>query len=241
MPEKMGLLKKGALQLGLALSDEQLEQFEVYFHELADWNRRANLTAIIEYEDVQVKHFLDSLTVCLTAREHLAGQVRVIDVGAGAGLPGLVLKLAFPEIELALVESVGKKTAFLEHIVATLGLEEVTVHTGRAEDLAREEDLRDAFDLVVVRALAKLPLLLEFSLPFCKTGGRLVALKHGGDWSEQESAANALKELGGHIERVSTVLLERLTDNRIVISVEKTMPTPERYPRGVGIPGKRPL
>ncbi len=227
--------------MGVALSDEQLEQFEVYFHELADWNKRANLTAIIEYKAVQVKHFLDSLTVCLTAREYLAGPVRVMDVGAGAGLPGLALKLAFPEMELALVESVGKKTAFLEHLVATLGLEEVSVHTGRAEDLAREEGLRDAFDLVVVRALAKLPLLLEFSLPFCKTGGRLVALKHGGDWSEQGSAANALKELGGHIERVSTVLLEGLTDNRIVISVEKTKPTPERYPRGVGIPGKRPL
>ncbi|MEC8855821.1 MAG: 16S rRNA (guanine(527)-N(7))-methyltransferase RsmG [Chloroflexota bacterium] len=241
MLERMGLLKTGASQLGVALSDEQLEQFEVYFHELADWNKRANLTAIIEYKAVQVKHFLDSLTVCLTAREYLAGPVRVMDVGAGAGLPGLALKLAFPEMELALVESVGKKTAFLEHLVATLGLEEVSVHTGRAEDLAREEGLRDAFDLVVVRALAKLPLLLEFSLPFCKTGGRLVALKHGGDWSEQGSAANALKELGGHIERVSTVLLEGLTDNRIVISVEKTKPTPERYPRGVGIPGKRPL
>ncbi len=241
MLERMGLPKTGASQLGVALSDEQLEQFEVYFHELADWNKRANLTAIIEYKAVQVKHFLDSLTVCLTAREYLAGPVRVMDVGAGAGLPGLALKLAFPEMELALVESVGKKTAFLEHLVATLGLEEVSVHTGRAEDLAREEGLRDAFDLVVVRALAKLPLLLEFSLPFCKTGGRLVALKHGGDWSEQGSAANALKELGGHIERVSTVLLEGLTDNRIVISVEKTKPTPERYPRGVGIPGKRPL
>ena len=223
------------------MSEEQLDQFETYYRELADWNQRVNLTSIIEYEDVQVKHFLDSLTVCLTAREHLAGPVRVMDVGAGAGLPGLALKLAFPDLKLALVESAKKKAAFLHHIVETLGLEDVSVYTGRAEDLAREKDLRDAFDLVVVRALAKLPLLLEFSLPFCKTGGRLVALKHGGDWSEQESAANALAELGGHIERVSTVLLEGLTDDRIVISVEKTGPTPARYPRAVGIPGKRPL
>ena len=223
------------------MSEEQLDQFETYYRELADWNQRVNLTAIIEYEDVQVKHFLDSLTVCLTAREHLAGPVRVMDVGAGAGLPGLALKLAFPDLKIALVESAKKKAAFLHHIVETLGLEDVSVYTGRAEDLAREKDLRDAFDLVVVRALAKLPLLLEFSLPFCKTGGRLVALKHGGDWSEQESAANALAELGGHIERVSTVLLEGLTDDRIVISVEKTGPTPARYPRAVGIPGKRPL
>jgi 16S rRNA (guanine527-N7)-methyltransferase len=164
-----------------------------------------------------------------------------MDVGAGAGLPGLALKLAFPDIKLALVESAKKKAAFLHHIVEKLGLEDVSIYTGRAEELAREKGLRDAFDLVAVRALAKLPLLLEFSLPFCKPGGRLVALKHGGDWSEQESAANALSELGGHIERVSTVLLEGLTDDRIVISIVKTGPTPSRYPRAVGIPGKRPL
>ena len=241
MSERMGLLKAGAAQLSVALSEEQLGQFETYFQELADWNQRANLTAIIEYEDVQVKHFLDSLTICLTAREHLAGPVRVMDVGAGAGLPGLALKLAFPDIKLALVESAKKKAAFLHHIVEKLGLEDVSIYTGRAEELAREKGLRDAFDLVAVRALAKLPLLLEFSLPFCKPGGRLVALKHGGDWSEQESAASALSELGGHIEKVSTVLLEGLTDDRIVISIVKTGPTPSRYPRAVGIPGKRPL
>jgi 16S rRNA (guanine527-N7)-methyltransferase len=245
MPERMELLRVGAAQLNIALSDYQLDQFEVFFHELADWNKRANLTAIIEYDDVQIKHFVDSLTVCLTARQILEASahtlVRVMDVGAGAGLPGLALKLVYPEIELAMVESVAKKTAFLDHIVEKLELEGVTVRTGRSEDLARENGFRDAFDLVVVRALAKLPLLLEFSLPFCKNGGRLVALKHGGDWSEQESAANALKELGGQIERVSTVLVDGLTDDRIVISVEKIKPTPVRYPRAVGIPGKRPL
>ena len=245
MRERMELLNTGASQLDLSLSELQLDQFETYFQELADWNKRANLTAIVEYEAVQVKHFLDSLTVCLTARDILArsaqASTRVMDVGSGAGLPGLALKLAFPEIELTLVESVAKKTAFLTHTLEKLGLDGVSVHTGRAESLAREPDLRDSFDLVVVRALAKLPLLLELCLPFCKSGARLVALKHGGDWSEQESATNALKELGGQIERVSTVLVEGLTDDRIVISVEKTKPTPANYPRAVGIPGKRPL
>ena len=245
MPERMERLKAGASQLDIAISERQLDQFETYYEELADWNKRANLTAIIAYEDVQTKHFLDSLTVCLTAREILAGsaqsRVRVIEVGAGAGLPGLALKIAFPDIELALVESVAKKTAFLTHMVEKLEMDGVSVHTCRSEELAREEGFRDAFDLVLARALAKLPLLLEFCLPFCKTGGRLVALKHGGDWSEQESAANALKELGGHIERVSTVLVDGLTDDRVVISIEKTKPTPERYPRAVGVPGQRPL
>ena len=241
----MELLKQGALQLGITLSDQQLDQFETYFHELADWNKRANLTAIIEYEAVQVKHFLDSLTVWLTSEAVLSGSaeapVRVMDVGAGAGLPGLALKIVFPNIELALVESVAKNTAFMRHVVETLELERVSVYTGRAEELAWGEDLRDGFDLVVVRALAKLPLLLEFGLPFCKTGGSLIALKHGGDGSEQDEAANALSELNGFIERVSTVRLEGLTDDRVVISVKKTAPTPERYPRAVGVPGKRPL
>ena len=241
MSQKMSLLKAGASQLGITLSDGQLDRFETYFNELADWNQRANLTAITGYEEVQVKHFLDSLTVCLAGKEVLTGPARVIDIGAGAGLPGVALKLTFPGIQLSLVESVAKKTAFLDHLTAKLGLEGVSVLTGRAEELARDEDLRDAFDLAVVRGVAKLPLLLEYCLPFCKTGGRLIALKHGGDGRELEAAANALSELGGRIERVTTVLINGLTDDRVVIVVEKTGPTPERYPRRTGIPAKRPL
>jgi len=245
MVERMELLKSGATELDVILTDHQLDQFETYFKELVEWNKRANLTAIIEYEAVQVKHFLDSLTVWLTARDVLASStetsVRVMDVGSGAGLPGLALKISLPDIELALIESVAKKTAFMRHVIETLELEGVSVYTGRAEELARGKDLRDGFDLVVVRALAKLPLLLEFGLPFCKTDGSLVALKHGGDGSEQDEAANALSELNGFIEKISTVRLEGLTDDRVVISVKKTGPTPGRYPRAVGVPGKRPL
>ena len=241
----MELLKKGAIELGITLSDRQLDQFEIYFHQLTEWNKRANLTAIIEYDAVQLKHFLDSLTVWLTAKEVLESSasrpIRVMDVGLGAGLPGLALKIAFPDIQLALVESVAKKTSFMRHVIDTLNLEGVSVYTGRAEELARGNDLRDRFDMVVVRALAKLPLLLEFGLPFCKTDGCLVAFKHGGDGTEQDEAANALSELNGFIERVSTVRLEGLTDDRVVILIRKTGATPERYPRSVGVPGKRPL
>ena len=241
----MDLLKAGASQLNVSLSEHQLDQFETYFQELSDWNKRANLTAIVEYNAVQIKHFLESLTVCLTARDILAKSVivpkRVLDVGTGAGLPGLALKIAFQEIELTLVDSVSKKTSFVTHMVEKLCLNNVLVHTGRSETLARESGLRDSFDLVVVRALAKLPLLLELCLPFCKIGGKLVALKHGGDWSEQESASNALKQLEGQIERVSTVLVNGLTDDRVVISIEKIKRTPERYPRAIGVPQKRPL
>ena len=245
MAKRMELLKKGAIELGVTLSDRQLDQFEIYFHQLTEWNKRANLTAIIEYDAVQVKHFLDSLTVWLTAKEVLESSasrpIRVMDVGSGAGLPGLALKIAFPDIQLALVESVAKKTSFMRHVIDTLNLEGVSVYTGRAEELARGNDLRDKFDMVVVRALAKLPLLLEFGLPFCKTDGCLVAFKHGGDGTEQDEAANALSELNGFIERVSTVRLEGLTDDRVVILIRKTGATPKRYPRSVGVPGKRPL
>ncbi len=237
----MELLTAGASQLGLSLRDSQIDQFETFFRELTEWNQRANLTAITGYDEVQVKHFLDSLTVCLAAEGLDHDQARVIEVGAGAGLPGLALKIVFPQLRLSRLESVAKKTAFLEHVSARLGLNDVSVHTGRAEDLARDEGLRDAFDLVVVRGVAKLPLLLEYCLPFCKTGGRLVALKHGGDGRELDAAANALAELGGRIAKVIPVELEGLTDDRVVIAVEKIAPTPERYPRRVGIPAKRPL
>ena len=169
------------------------------------------------------------------------GVDRVVDVGSGAGFPGVPLKLAFPGIELHLVESVGKRTAFLEHVAGELGLEGVTIHTGRAEQVAREAGLRESFDLALVRGVARLSLLLEYALPFCRTGGRAIALKHGGLESELAEAELALSELGGREAGVFPVTLEGLTDNRVVVAFEKVAATPDRYPRRVGIPAKRPL
>lgn len=244
----MKLLEQGAGSMGICLSGGRLEQFELYYRELAEWNRRANLTAITGYEETQVRHFLDSLTVCLAFRsddgqplDGLPGVERVIDVGSGAGFPGLPLKLAFPDIELHLVESVGKKTDFLEHVAGLLGLEEVIIHQGRAENLARMPELRETFDLALVRGVARMSLLLEYTLPFCRVGGRAVAHKHGGLNDELAEAEHALSELGGRFVATHPVTLEGLTDNRVVVSFEKTAPTPERYPRRVGIPAKRPL
>ena len=241
----MKLLAEGAKELGLELS---FKQFEIYYQELTEWNKRANLTAITGYEETQVRHFLDSLTVCLPFRQKpdaplnsLTEVSRVVDVGSGAGFPGLPLKLAFPRLELHLIESVGKKTAFLEHICGILGLDKVTVHTGRAEVLAREPELRDRFDLALVRGVARLSLLLEYALPFCRVGGRVVAHKHGGIESELTEAKTALSELGGREAGVFPVTLAGLTDNRVVAAFDKITPTPDRYPRRVGIPAKRPL
>ena len=244
----MRLLEHGAWSLGIHLLGEQLGQFELYFRELVEWNRHTNLTAITGYEETQVRHFLDSLTVCLaTQRDEssppdvLPSVRRAVDVGSGAGFPGLPLKLAFPGIELHLIESVGKKTAFLEHVAGLLGLAGVVVHQGRAESLARVPELRESFDLALVRGVARMSLLLEYTLPFCRVGGTTVAHKHGELEDELTGADYALTELGGRLAGVHPVTLGGLTDNRVVVAFEKTAPTPDRYPRRVGIPAKRPL
>ena len=149
----MQILARGADELGIRLTEGQLDQFQAYYETLADWNKRMNLTRITGLEEVQVKHFLDSLTVVLAAPLQPDDTRKMIDIGAGAGFPGLPLKLAFPETELALVESVGKKADFLKELVAILGLEGVEIHTGRAETLARQPGLRENFDLVLARGL----------------------------------------------------------------------------------------
>ena len=238
----MKILAEGATRLGIALSPAQLELFEAYYRELVQWNRRVNLTNITEYVEVQQKHFLDSLTLHV-AVGGIEARAKVLDVGAGAGFPGLPLKLAFPIIELVLVESVGKKTQFLEHLRAALELPDVEVLQGRAETLAHRDALRETYDLVAARGLARMQILLEYCLPFCKPGGVVAAMKHGGPAldSELDSAAMALNTLGGRVATVYPVELPGLTDNRVVVVVEKTSPSPGRYPRRPGIPSKRPL
>ena len=238
----MSLLTEGAASWGIDLSSDQVCRFESYFQELVRWNQRANLTNITDYAEVQQKHFLDSLTVHAAVNGLAAGS-RMLDVGSGAGFPGLPLKLAFPEIGLALMESTGKKTQFLEHMLDTLGFRDVVVLQGRAEALAHQDGLREAYDLVAARGLARMPVLLEYCLPFCKPGGAVAAMKHGGHELDAElaSANNAMAVLGGQLSNVYPVDLPGLTDNRVVVVVEKTSPTPERYPRRPGIPSKRPL
>jgi len=238
----MDLLLHGAAQLGIHLTNLQLDQFALYHRELAEWNQRANLTNIIGFEEVQVKHFLDSLTVVPAVGE-VPPEGRLLDVGAGPGCPGLPLKFVFAGIRLVMAEPIGKKTAFLEHIVEALALDETTVLRRRAEELAHDPGLREGFDLVTARGLARMPVLLEYTLPFCKLGGKVVALKHGGAKFEEElaSAERALGLLGGRVQHVYQVEIDGLTDNRVVVVVEKTKATPKEYPRRTGTPRKSPL
>ncbi len=227
--------------MGITLTDGQLAQFETYYRELHQWNQRVNLTAITEYSEVQVKHFLDSLTCCLAFPEGPPANGKIVDIGAGAGFPGLPLKLVFPDFQLMLSDSVGKKTAFLRHLLQVLQLPEVAVLTARAEQLGRAPETRERFDLVLARGVAKLPALLEYALPLCRVGGKVVAWKHGGIQPELESAQRALQLLGGRWEQIIPVALSGLTDNRILVVVEKVSPTPAEYPRRPGLPSKQPL
>ena len=238
----MQILDSGAKRLGLHLTSGQLEQFEIYYRELVDWNRKINLTSIIGYEDVQAKHFLDSLTVALALGEAGDGAGRrLIDVGTGAGLPGLPLKIIMPALRLTLLEATAKKAKFLEHIIAVLGLGGVEVVVGRAEELARDARYRERFDFVLARAVAEMPALVELTLPFGAVGGSLIAQKKGDIVAELDSARKAITVLGGRLRGVKEISLPELAEKRLLVMVDKVAPTPARYPRRPGIPEKRPL
>ncbi|MBM4463566.1 MAG: 16S rRNA (guanine(527)-N(7))-methyltransferase RsmG [Chloroflexi bacterium] len=238
----MEKLVQDAEKLGLALSAEQVRQFQLYYEELVEWNKRINLTAITDYDEVQVKHFLDSLTLVSALQDMpwAKGEFALLDVGTGAGMPGIPMKLILPRIRLVLLDSVAKKTAFLKHIVGKLGLEHVEVVTGRAEEVAHQPDYREKFELVVSRALSRLSTTAELTLAFCRQGGFFIAQKKGAIEEELRQAALAIDILGGRVKDVRMVDLELLGGRSLVI-VEKVSPTPDRYPRRTGVPAKRPL
>jgi len=236
----MEKLVAGAKKLGLGLTPSQLEQYEIYYQELVEWNKRVNLTHITDYEEVQLKHFLDSLTVTLAWQPADTG-FRLIDVGTGAGIPGIPLKIAFPQIGLVLLEAVAKKAAFLRHINQKLGLDDVEIVVGRAEEMAHLGEYREKFDLVLSRAVAPLPTVVELVLPFCVIGGSFVAQKKGDIDLEIAQAAKAISLLGGRLREVKKVDLAEFSDERYLVVIDKVSPTPPKYPRRPGIPAKRPL
>ena len=236
----MELLEAGAEEWGLILTPDQVEAFERYYQQLVVWNERVNLTAITDYEEVQIRHFLDSLS-CLQVLTDLAPEARCIDIGAGAGFPGLPLKIIRPQLRLTLLESTGKKVRFLEHMVRKLGLQGVESIKGRAEELGRRPDHRESHDVALARAVAQLPVLLEYALPLLKLGGVFVAQKGMEIEEELVGARPAMEVLGGRLKEVRAVHLPGLEAARHLVVVEKVASTPQKYPRRVGLPGKRPL
>lgn len=235
----MELIDKGARNLGIALSEKQLAQFQTYYEELVVWNQQMNLTAITAIDAVQINHFLDSLTVSLVYQPE--GKIKALDVGTGAGFPGIPLKIAFPEMHLVLLEATGKKVLFLQHIREKLCLENVQVITGRAEEVAHQFRYRAAFDLVLSRAVAPLVTLVEYTLPFCRMDGLLIAHKKGDIKSEIEQAKPAINILKARLLEVKPVNLPEFPDNRSLVVVKQLAPVPALYPRQSGLPVKKPL
>ncbi|CAM4389396.1 16S rRNA (guanine(527)-N(7))-methyltransferase RsmG [Paenibacillus phoenicis] len=224
---------------GIEVSEEQLKQFERYYEELVSWNEKMNLTGITEREQVYIKHFYDSISLAF----HVPmGEIEsMADIGSGAGFPGIPLKICFPHLQLTIVDSLNKRIQFLQHVVNELGLNQVRLLHGRAEDLGRQEDLRDAFDLVTARAVARMAILNEFCLPFVKPGGLFVAMKGSNPEDEVKEAARSLSELKGKWVSTPAFSLPLENSERHLVLIQKTAPTPQKYPRKAGIPAKMPL
>jgi 16S rRNA (guanine527-N7)-methyltransferase len=231
-----------AAKLGVALTEEQAVIFEAFYRILIDWNRKINLTAITGERDVRDKHFLDSLSAALAfnfSDDH--GSLNVIDIGTGAGFPGLPLKIAYPHIHLTLLEATAKKTQFLEYIIKKFGLKDVQIITGRAEDVAHQPQHREKYRVALSRAVASLPVLAEIALPFCIPGGLFIAYKKGDILDELQQSGRAVDIMGGRLKEIVIVSPELFDDERRLVVIEKIAPSPEEYPRRPGMPEKRPL
>ena len=240
MGQSIDQLVRGSRDLlGLELTQEMQRAFAAYADELLAWNKKTNLTAITDPEAIEMRHFLDSLSV-IKGVTFQPGQ-RVIDVGSGAGFPGLPLRVVYPTIHLTLLEARAKKTDFLAHMAAHLKLNNVTIMTARAEEAGQDTVMREKSDVVLARAVAHMPVLSEYMLPLCKVGGRCVALKGENAAAEVQQAENALRILGGHVEKVIKIELPQVAETHHLVVIEKIAATPPQYPRRAGMPAKRPL
>ena len=226
-------------ELGITLSKEQLRQFLRYYEMLVEWNDKINLTAITQYDEVMKKHFLDS--VSLIKAYDVDREVQVIDVGTGAGFPGLALKIAFPKLQVTLLDSLNKRIMFLNEVIRELNLTGVETIHGRAEDYAKPDKLREKYDLCVSRAVANLSTLSEYCLPFVKIGGQFISYKSEKITEEMEKAKKAITLLGGTIKKQVEFQLPGSDIYRNLFVIEKCQSTPGKYPRKAGLPAKEPL
>ena len=231
--------EKDMIQLGIELSALQLDQFIRYYEMLVKWNEVMNLTAVTEYNKVLKKHFVDSAS--LVRAYNPKESENMIDIGTGAGFPGLVLKIVFPKMRITLLDSLNKRIQFLNAVTEELNLQGISVLHGRAEDFARKEQMRENFDLCVSRAVANLSTLSEYCIPFVKPGGKFVSYKSEKVLEEVAAAQNALKMLGGKIVKQVSFYLPDSDIYRNLVVIEKIKETPKKFPRKAGLPGKEPL
>jgi len=225
--------------LGLRLNDRQVAALTIFERELLIWNDQFNLTAIRDVDGIRTKHFLDSMSCVLAWKDHPPRSL--IDVGTGAGFPGIPLKILYPSMRLTLVESVGKKANFCRHMVGILNLHATEVLSARAEDVGQMPDHREAYDWAVARAVVDLPALVEYLLPLVAVGGSMLAQKGQSAPAEVHRAGNAMKLLGGVLRLLIPVTLPGVVEERFLVVVDKFTSTPKNYPRKPGIPGKKPL
>ncbi len=242
LPADFEGLLTSARQIGLELSPEQLAQFACYRELLLDWNQRVNLTAITDPQEVLTRHFLDSLA-CLFAIPQAEREqpLKLLDVGSGAGFPGLPLQIVFPDWQVTVLEATGKKVRFLEEVIARLGLSRARALQSRAEELAHDPQHRARYDIVTARGLAALPTLLEYCLPFCRPSGLVIAPKKGAISAEVEQGKRAAAALGGRFVEQRSFSLPGLEDQRALVVFQAIRAAPAQYPRRAGAAVKKPL
>ena len=233
--------KHGLEELNITLTDEQIEQFLQYYEMLVEKNKVMNLTGITEYEEVIQKHFLDSLSLIRVIPDIASQKLTVIDLGTGAGFPGIPLKIAFPELEITLMDSLNKRILFLQEVIDALGLKKVSAVHGRAEEMASNATHRQQYDLCVSRAVSNLAVLTEYCLPFVKKGGLFVSYKSADSDAEIQEGKKAISILGGKLTSVDKFQLPDSDLRRALVCIKKVKDTPKKYPRKAGTPAKLPL
>ena len=226
-------------KIGITLNERQKQQFDKYYEMLVEWNKVMNLTGITEYDEVNLKHFTDSLTIART--QEMQKVQSVIDIGTGAGFPGIPLKIAFPHLKVVLLDSLNKRIKFLDAVIEELGLENISTIHGRAEDFAKKKEYRECFDLCVSRAVANLATLSEYCLPFVKVEGEFISYKSGDSDEEIRDAEFAVKVLGGKITDVDKFQIPGTDMGRSLVKIKKVKNTAGKYPRKAGLPSKEPL
>lgn len=241
--DKGNYLRTEIEKIGIYLEDKQVQQFLVYYELLTEWNKVMNLTAITDFKEIVQKHFVDSLSLIKAVDESFLQKkgISMIDIGTGAGFPGIPLKIVFPNLKVTLLDSLNKRIKFLNEVTGKLELRNITAIHGRAEDFAKQKEYREQFDLSVSRAVANLATLSEYSLPYVKKGGFFFSYKAEDIEEEIELSKNAIKILGGRIDEVIKFNLPDSDVKRAIVKIEKNNFTNKKYPRKAGIPSKEPL